>query len=223
MSFFGNRHGFYVTSLSDIYCNRFKIYDITLAQTDTKTPRENIHDAKFLDYFSNNDNDWNIVDDDDETASLNNGFRIQNKTEGYYASWQTMPISDIMNHRIEITAEHADGANDYAFGICFGVKDVNNIYIFCISADGSFLVGEFVDGEYQRINAWTESDAIHTNNYSTNTLAFEKTDKWYFYINGTLVYTCEPKSYFGNKFGLYVENKQTVEFKSIKLSQVTTF
>jgi len=222
-SFFGNRHGFYVASFCTIYCNSFSIYDMTLAKKDTKTPKENIYDAVFLDYFNNNDNDWDITDNDDATTSLDGSFNIKHKTDGYYVSWQTMPISDLMNHRIEIKAKHTAGVEDYPYGICFGMKDIDNIYFFGISADGSFLIGEFVDGEYQRINPWTESDAVYKNYGAINTLAVEKTDKWYFYINGTQVYSCDYKSYFGNKFGLYVENQQTVEFTNVKLSRVTVF
>jgi hypothetical protein len=223
MQFFGNRHGFYVAPSSGIYCTSFKIYDITLAKTDTKLPKENIYDAAFFDNFSNNDNEWEIEENDKETTSVSNGFHLQNKTEGFYAAWKPMPVSDILNHRIETTVAHIDGVEDRAFGICFGLKDVDNLYMFCISADGSFLIGQFMDGEYKRVNKWTESDAIRKGNYSTNTLAFEKTDKWYFYINGVLVYSCERQAYLGNKFGLYVENKQTAEFKDLKLSSVTVF
>jgi hypothetical protein len=223
MSFFGNRHGFYISSHSHIYSNSFRIYDITLAKTDNKTPKENIYDAVFLDYFTNNNNDWVIEDNDDIKTSISNTYIMQNKSESNYMIWQQMPISDIMNHRIEIKTSHENGVEDHAYGICFGVKDANNTYMFSIAADGHFIVGKFVDGDFEAIKSWTETDAVYTSSLATNTLAFEKTDKWYFYINGKLVYSCEPHTYFGNRFGFYVEDKQTIAFRSIKLSGVTHF
>jgi hypothetical protein len=221
LPFFGMRMGFFVSSQSSIYCTSFKIYDWTIA-ANTHETKEVLYEASFYDYFSSNKNNWAIIDDKDAKCSMNDGYRIQNKTTGYYVSTQEILIFDFLDYKTELAVRHTDGVNDYGFGLCFGEKNVDNTYVFMISGDGSFQIGEFIDGTWSAIKEWTKADVIRTNNYSTNYLTFEKKDNsWNFYINGSLLYTGPSKSFFGKNFGCYVENKQTAEFVYLKVDKIS--
>jgi hypothetical protein len=220
LSFFGTRIGFYVSSQSSIYCTSFKIYDWTIAAGTNET-KEPLYEASFCDYFSSNKNSWAIIDNEDAKASVSNGYTIQNKTTGYYLSSQEISIFDFFDYKTELAVRHTGGVNDYGFGLCFGGKNVDNTYVFMISGDGSFQIGEFIDGEWSAIKEWAKSDVIRTSNYATNYLRFEKTKgNWNFYINNSFAYTCPSKTFFGKNFGCYVENKQTAEFAYLKVSKI---
>jgi hypothetical protein len=155
-------------------------------------------------------------------STVNNGYQVQNKTEGSYIPSHEITVFDFFNYKVETAVRHTAGANDYGYGMCIGKKDVRNTYVFMLSADGSFQVGEYINGEWSAIKKWTASDVIRQNNYATNYLAFEKiSDTWNFYINGSLVFTCASHNFFGKQFGCYVENKQTAEFINFRLSQIS--
>jgi hypothetical protein len=68
---------------------------------------------------------------------------------------------------------------------------------------------------------WKEFDFINKGNYATNHLEVRKMNgQWIFYVNHQLVHSCPAQSFFGNNFGLYVEDKQKVTMNYIKVTML---
>ena len=144
--FFGTRMGFFISVESAIYCTSFKIYDWTIAQ-NINASKEPIYKNIFHDDFKTNKNEWETLNDNETISTVNNGYQVQNKTEGSYIPSHEITVFDFFNYKVETAVRHTAGANDYGYGMCIGKKDVRNTYVFMISADGSFQVGEYIDGE----------------------------------------------------------------------------
>lgn len=224
--FNGKKFGFYIPPKSSLFINSFKIYDWTLAEKFPDQPKEVIYTNTFYDDFQKKKYEWEETDDaDTKSTFLFLDYRIQRKkSDGFFMPCLKMLASNKIDFRIELSASHTDGAMDQPYGMCFSGNNVDNAFVFMIANDGTFAIGKFVDGKYVGIKDWTETDAIHKNNYATNALLVEKIKGvCKFYINKKLVHTLTPDSFFDkleSRFGPYVEGKQTVAFTSMSVDKI---
>ena len=220
--FFGREIGFFIGPGSSYYCGNFKVYDWTVA-ADQKTPREPLFDMAILDNFKNNRYQWEQLNDQDVSASItNDAFRIRNKFNGTYMPTLLFGEKDVTSCRVELSAKHVEGVNDYGYGLCLGKKDVNNAIIFFISFNGYFSIYRIENGNWNKIKDWTESDAIYKSSIATNTLKFVNDSyTWDFYINNKLVYSRSAGSLPGRQYGCIVENKQTIEFTRFSFARMS--
>jgi hypothetical protein len=209
----GHQFGFFIPAVSHVFAYSFKIYDWDVAKA-SGDQTEPIRNSVFADDFHDNKHEWGDLNDDDiYTMFDGTDYVIKCKYTGHYMSWQSIKAMDFLSHQVELSFRHTDGIKDYGHGLIFGTKDINNAWVFMISGDGHFQIGSYSNGDWSAIKSWTGSDAIRTKDYSINYLRLEKiSGKWNFYINDKLVYSCPSKNYFGDRFGCYVENKQTVQF-----------
>jgi len=221
ITFAGNTAGFFVPGNTTIFCYSFKAYDWTIEDNNPGITKEPIYNNVFADDFSSNKNDWSTKNDENDDISFSDNYTISRKTSGFFISTLRMPVSNFLDFRIDLTLTHKAGAIDQSFGLCFSETDADNLSVFSISADGSFHVGKFIKGEWSNIKQWIESDAIKQGNYNANTISFEQTKgKWNFYINNTLVYTCDKQMLFESRFGCYVEDVQTIRFDNLRISSI---
>ena len=219
----GNGMGMFIGPGSNFYCKSFKIYDWTKAATDPSSPKEPIYDAQILDLFKTRYHDWDLTDDKDITASFTGeAFRIKNKFDGYYIPSLLFGEKDMTAFRVEMDTRHIAGVDDWGFGMCFGKKDVDNSWVFYITADGNFSVGRFENGDWTFAKEWTESPAIRKGNNVNNRLRLDNDKgRWKFYVNDTLVYDrYAARVYPGKNFGCIVRNKQTVDFTMFKFARI---
>ncbi|MEN6370098.1 MAG: family 16 glycoside hydrolase [Thermotogota bacterium] len=75
------------------------------------------------------------------------------------------------NAQFDVDVKHEAGTNNLsAGGLVFRFTDVENTYIFQVSASGYFRVGRWVADVWTTIVNWTASDAIHTGTDEENHL-----------------------------------------------------
>jgi len=71
---------------------------------------------------------------------------------------------------LEVDTAHVAGPLDNELGVLFRYVDGDNFYFFAISSDGFYKLQRLVDGEWEQIIKWTQSDAINTGEESENRL-----------------------------------------------------
>jgi hypothetical protein len=122
-----------------------------------------------------------------------------------------------------VTVKWIEGITNNGFGIKFCYdEDLTTGYGFIISADGSYKVIYKDPNDYMAKNVinWTASSSIYQNSVP-NILTVERKGNFiYFYINDTKVNSIPFDGGYGNRFGMVIYNKQTVEFDNLAINGV---
>ena len=160
--------------------------------------------------------EWSLPDNASGTV-VGNWFRYDNKGEKLCSTWQIASLN--RGYCVAVATKHASGVTDYPYGLCFGGEDYDNEYFFVISADGSYKVGKFDNGDWADIVEWTESDALNKGMGAVNRLVVDCRDTWRFFINGTQVESIPAGRNFGGNAGIVVENTQAVDFDEFLLAE----
>ena len=177
--------------------------------------------------FDRESKDWPYFDSPDLTNKVENGvFKFTYKKAAVHAAkFVSTEPSKTINYSIETAVEHLKGVDNFGYGITFGAKDVNNLYFFGISANGSFTLYSFANAKYTNIINWTPSVFIYRTAGFKNKLKVEKrNNKIYLFINGQVVGNIDAPAFFGDKCGVMVQMNQTVAFDDfiIKSTNNTT-
>jgi len=178
----------------------------------------------FEDDFTDNRNDWYQVDSEDCTIKVENGKYVfdHKREEGYWLTWKNTQIDQHKDFRIETTVDKVDGANNYAYGIVWGLKDVDNFYQFAITGNGYYVHGKLEDDTWHKIIDWAESPHINQEN-ATNTLSIQKVgNQVKFYVNDQYVNEAEFGEFFGDNIGFVVYKKMRIDFDQILIAQSST-
>lgn len=162
---------------------------------------------------------WSTTDNDDwRTEKEDDYFVIEKRKDGSMFSSQRAEFEDAEKWLIECDCEWMSGAEDSPFGVVFG-REGKNFFTFNISANGSYSLFRYVDWKLEKIVDWTDSDTV--NGYGTNHLEIQRNrDEIILRINDEEVERIERKPFFGQHFGFYVHNIQTVHFSNLRLSKI---
>ncbi|HQU91421.1 MAG TPA: hypothetical protein PLK77_03950 [Pyrinomonadaceae bacterium] len=162
--------------------------------------------------FANTDNDnWHNENERDYLS-------VEKLKEGAGFLTVFADFEDTEKWLIECDCEWMDGATDSPFGIVFG-REGKDFFTFNISANGSYSLFRYVDWKLGKIVDWTDSDAI--DGYGINHLEIQRNrDEIILRINGEEVDRIEREPFFGQYFGFYVHNIQTLHFSNLRLSKI---
>ena len=177
----------------------------------------------FEEYFADNRNDWLVDEDEDMMTKIQNGkFIFEHKREesGYY-TWNFIDIDQDKDFIIETTMKHLSGANDYGYGLVWGLKDIDNYFAFEISDNGLYRVTKNEGDDWEALVGWTESDHIYTYD-GTNKLSIKKSDNQLkFYINDNYVDQTPFERFFGNAIGYVIWRNQKIEIDNLIIKEVS--
>ena len=188
----------------------------------TPAPVTNIHN--FTDDFSDNHSNWCTGTNNRGMLTVANGkYRISCTDEnGNEACCIRTALDNNKDFTCSVTAKWIEGVN-HGFGISFCWDENLTVgYYFLISANGFYTVTYKERSEFMNkdVIKWTKSSSIYQNNI-LNILKVERKGNFVnFYINDTKVNTIPFDGGYGNRFGLVVFNKQTVEFDNFELRGV---
>jgi len=162
---------------------------------------------------------WSTTDNDDwRTEKEDDYFVIEKRKDGSMFSSQKAEFEDAEKWLIECDCEWMSGAEDSPFGIVFG-REGKNFFTFNISANGLYSLFRYIDWKLEKIIDWTDSDAV--DGYGINHLEIQRDrDEIILRINDEEVERIERTPFFGQYFGFYVHNIQTVHFSNLKLSKI---
>ncbi|MEI7421473.1 MAG: hypothetical protein WCK18_05235 [Prolixibacteraceae bacterium] len=145
-------------------------------------------------------------------------FIIEKKEKGVYFNTVPLDFNYEGNWTIGCDIEWISGIEDNGYGILFG-KGVSNYYCFHISANGQYRFYKKIDGQYDYLLPWKESDSIKKR--GTNNIQIKKiSDVYCFFVNGVFLNTWNAEPFFGNSFGFIVCDNQKISFKHFKFCEL---
>jgi len=170
----------------------------------------------FEEHFDNNNRAWLEIDNDHALIAVaDGGYAWEGKIVGRNLVYKSMAIDQKQDFRIECKVTHVSGVNDFGYGLVWGAKDTDNLYSFLISNDGRFSVTRVTEAAPTRLIPWATPNSINRLN-GTNKLAIEKKgSELQFFINDTFAAKVPFESFFGDRVGFAVWNKQQVVFDDL--------
>lgn len=127
----------------------------------------------------------NAPDLEDDFSDANSLFDVgyEGSTVSYFKSgelriavddentlaWSTMK-REVIDYYVEVEAIQREGSLDNQFGILARLDEEGNYYLFAASSDGYYTIQARVDGEWDSLVEWTESEAIEVGEGQRNTL-----------------------------------------------------
>jgi hypothetical protein len=175
----------------------------------------------FSEDFSNNSRNWLEAKDTNALWKIENGkYYRENFKKMAYTTFKPVDINTDNNFSISLTATHLSGVSDFAYGLIFGTKDVNNRLGFVIAATGQFKIYKTREGVITDLVKWTESSAIKKDNNADNVLMLKKQGSdWKFYINDQFLTGIPAEPFMGYGFGLNSEGMQAVAFDNLVVKE----
>ncbi|MBN2459984.1 MAG: hypothetical protein JXB60_00130 [Candidatus Cloacimonetes bacterium] len=213
----GNRIGYV------IYRNQLlHIDDLVVTQLPRYTEITE-SDLLLFDIFYDDEN-WLTKDEEEIRLEVSNNKYIldHKKEEGGWFTWHE--IEDLNENRdffIETELQHISGPADKAFGICWGLKDVDNMYFLFISDDGYYKFARYYEGEQGPIYIdWKHNPNIRTAN-ATNKLEVRKIGRYYeIYCNDKFMDYAPYDGLLGKNLGFCLYGDTEVQVDYIKVGHL---
>lgn len=210
--FAGSQLGFVAYNDQEVAVDYIKV---KYTSTGTVVVDDTKKSSIFHEDFRDNSNDWPDKSDSHEKAGfdLKNGkYYFAHKQDSY--SWivsKGITINTYKDFEIKARIQKVSGVQNSGFGMVWGRKDSDNQHEFVISANGSYKIGKWQDGEWVSIQKWTNSGAINEGNYAYNELKIVKKGSSYnFYINDSYVHKYPFQSPPGDRIGFMMYNNQEI-------------
>jgi hypothetical protein len=171
------------------------------------------------DSFDSNSNNWSLVDDQYALSKLDNGkFNFENKFGGSYTILSDLVLpSNNTRFYISVSTKWVSGIDNNSINVVWGAKNGESTYYsFGISANGSYRHMRSERGGLTDIITWTYSDKINLRGENILTVK-RNAEKIEFYINYYKVNDTNFSEFFGDKIGMTIHGKQSVDYDDFKL------
>src|SRR5690606_3497940 len=101
--------------------------------------------------------------------------------------WSTLN-QEVADFYMEVETIHYEGSLNNQFGILARFDEEGNYYLFAAGSDGYYTIQRRVDGEWEVIVDWTESEFIEFGEGGRNTLGLlAEGDTYTFLINDHII------------------------------------
>jgi len=172
----------------------------------------------FFEEFNDNSNGWSTENTSKQLTVIRNGvYRLERKTErGRNFFWITSKFRQCISYEIEMKIKFVDGVENYGFGLIWATSDSDNANIFNISANGYFMIDYYEDEKYFSATEWAQSDYLNKKGQYNILKVKKENNLLTFYINGNKVYSTRNIFSIGNKLGISMQRKMTLEIDYIK-------
>jgi Caspase domain len=176
--------------------------------------------TKFVDRFEDDsNNNWSQKD---ETSSIfvsaQQGLALKaNTDEGVYVF---RPFSFNKESNFQIESSVRLGRTSTNAALIFGAQDESNLYTFEVTSKGYYTLNILQKGTHK---VAYKGDLVGSSflRESFNTLTVRKiADKWYFFINQNLMYSCDAKHMFGTGIGWHIEDKGSLYSKLLMVKEL---
>lgn len=140
----------------------------------------------FADDFSDPSTGWSQYDEPGGWSRYEEGgLHITVRLPELYV-WSSAGRS-FQDFTVEVDGRLVEGPPDGIYGIIFRLQDKDNFYEFDVSADGFYVLVRYVDGQWQPIVDWTETQVIQQGR-SLNRLRVDAVGSTIrLYVNGQLL------------------------------------
>jgi hypothetical protein len=180
-----------------------------LQSVDTDAAQARIAEIKatapgWTERFRENGGRWNIDSDDEIARSIEIGALHIALTPEQTVAW-SLGDATASDFYAEVDAFHVGGPLNNEFGLAFRFVDDNNFYLFAGSSDGYYSLQKLVDGEWETLTEWVQSEAINTGETSVNTLGvLAEGEHISVLINGQVLESIEDSSFTTGRLALVV-------------------
>ncbi len=156
------------------------------------------------DNFSRDKGQWTVDAGRDPLRSISRGRLTLRVPEPELFRWSTLDApDDFGDFYLQVNATEEAGASDAMIGVIFRYEDVDNFYVFLISADGWYALLKYVDGKVSRPVDWTETGALETGEGVENTLGvLADGSELAVYANGEELERVQDRTFAGGQIAL---------------------
>lgn len=123
-----------------------------------------------------------------------------------YNHFVWLPDQSYADFTLESQARFVEGPQAWTYGLIFRFKDENNFYLFLVGYNGDYVVDKRVDGEWQRLQDWTISPALHASQANRLRVTCQGNQISVF-ANDTLLTTVIDDSFDTGSVGLYIQGR----------------
>jgi hypothetical protein len=150
--------------------------------------------------------DWTIGESESANKWIEGGrYHIlvkQNLTVVYWNSTEG-PFGDA---QYDVDVQHVAGTNNLSgAGLLVRLADINNIYMFEISALGTYRVGKWVANTWTSLVGWAESSSIRQGVAENHLTVIADGASFTFLVNGTEVAELTDASFSSGSVGVAVQ------------------
>lgn len=219
LNFIGYKFGIYLSDKMFIASEYFKL--------EGKTPDNSLEIVRTfnpeLSYsadFSSSLRGWQIALEHSEFISLKNKtLRIKGQRDQRTVRATThIQLAANNVYLIEADLTKISGVSHYGYGIIYSGTDSVNFSSFSITGSGDFALGSTSNNQPSYFTVWKKSNAIQTTNGSKNSISILKLyNKWYYYINNSLVYSNTQNNALKTTFGFFADLEQEIEIENFKI------
>jgi|GEM_PF-2189433 len=157
----------------------------------------------YSDNFRRESDAWYTGEDEDAAHFFESGtyhIRVDAKS---LLSWSLGDVTDLADFYLEVDAFYVAGPQNNESGVIFRHLDDDNFYLFGVGNDGLFSLRKKVDGEWQDLQEWLESDAILGEERSVNTLGIlAQGEQIHLLINDEVVASVTDDQFSSGNMGL---------------------
>ncbi len=163
------------------------------------------------DNFNDNSHGWSVGDDGELKEWFGRGFYfLQNKTsDSYYRSWTKLHVNENKDFKFEAGIKLVKGKDDAYYGLSWAAYGWKNEMGFIINSNGEYTIYYYKDGEFHNLD-YGRSSAIKRAGIVNNFTVKKTGNKYYFYINGQLLHSCDYVKAFGTSWGFYLDPQTTI-------------
>lgn len=148
---------------------------------------------------------WTLGDSETATKSIEGGrYHVLVKQDATAMYWNDDegPFGDA---QVDLDVKHEAGTSNLsAGGLVFRLSDINNLYIFQLSAAGTFRVAKWVANAWTSLVAWTASAAIRPGVAENHLTVLADGSSLAFLINSTEVADLTDASFSSGFVGVCV-------------------
>ncbi|MGQ9626228.1 MAG: hypothetical protein ACUVV0_04900 [Anaerolineae bacterium] len=174
----------------------------------------------YEDDFSSQDSGWDDAFDK-YTMKQYGGFKYHITISAPNLFAWGLANRDLADFVLQVEAAHEEGAYNNSYGILFRFQDEKNFYRFDVSGDGFYLLSKFVNGQWENLVDWTESEHIKKG-HSTNFLKVSCLGpRISVYVNGELLAEVEDSTFQQGDIGFFAgtfgEPQVHISFDNLKV------
>jgi len=150
--------------------------------------------------------DWTIGESESAKKSIEGGryhVLVKQNVTAMYSNATEGPFGDA---QYDVDVQHVAGTNNLSgAGLLVRLADIDNVYMFEISALGTYRVGKYVANTWTNLVEWAESSSIRQGVAENHLTVIADGASFTFLINGTEVAELTDASFSSGRVGVAVQ------------------